>query len=108
MMPIALDEAPRAVFVQARRDVAHGIREPQADHVFRVGEFGHRQIEVAAGVLQARGDEPRRIHERAVPIEDEELVAHRSPGAQVMWLWRKRSSSTGSGAVSESGSPVSG
>jgi hypothetical protein len=40
VMPIALDEAPRTVLVKARRDIAHGFREPSPITYFASANSG--------------------------------------------------------------------
>src|SRR5438445_6769306 len=55
--------------------MAERIGEPEADDEARVAIRGHRDTDVAACGLEAFRDHTRRVHERAVPIEDDEVVA---------------------------------
>ena len=69
---------------QCRRDVAQRVGEPEADHVTRGRLVGHRLAHVAQRLADRARDERRGVGERAVPVEDDELVAslvgaHASP-----------------------------
>jgi hypothetical protein len=76
VVAIALGETPAPLLVERGGDMVEGVGEAQADHEARVALARDRDADVAARVLQARRDDAGRIHQRPVPIENHELVAH--------------------------------
>src|SRR5262249_30060485 len=74
MMAIPLRKAPLSLLVELGRHEAECIGRSQADHESRVAFRGNADADVAARALQRRGDHRRGVHERAVPVEDDEVV----------------------------------
>src|SRR5690606_20169183 len=82
-------------------------RQPEADDLARPGRLQRRQRHVVGGGLHAADYTPGGIHQGAVPVENDQPIAHRCPpfSRKVSSACSKASSS---GACRSSCSPLSG
>ncbi len=79
----ALGEAPASLLVQVRRHVCASVGEAKAHHESRIVLGRGDDPDVLAGSLEGPRDHPSRIHERAVPVEDDQFVlGHETRGAR--------------------------
>src|SRR5437763_12838734 len=109
-MPVALAELAIPLARQLGRRVLQRLDEPEADHIARIGVARHGGAEIGARGLDAARDERGRIEERAVPVEDDELVAAGAQGHATTFdnAWSRRAHASGIGASSSMGSPLDG
>ena len=72
-MPVACRQLAMALAAQRRRDVRERVGEAEPDHVARPRVSGTGSADVAHALLDRARDDRRRVGERAVPVEDDQL-----------------------------------
>ena len=102
MAPVTLDEGRITLRRQVGNGEPQGVLKAKANDMPGALQVRNFELELARRVADAFSDRRGRIDDRAVPVEDDQPVAHRSTSDT------KRFMSSGNGDSSLTGSPVSG
>jgi hypothetical protein len=77
VVAVALGELAVALARDVGRGVAERVGEAEADDVARVAVARDRGAEIGARRLDATRDQARRVEQRSVPVEDDQVEAAR-------------------------------
>ncbi len=84
VVPVAVGELGVALARHVGRRVAQRVDEAEADDVAGVAIARHDRAEIGTGGLDALRDQARRVEQRAVPVEDDQIEAAGRHGTQFL------------------------